>query len=178
MISKEVFFSLDQAQQRGQQFIDDSYVDNIDTKDLVDLGQSLQGVAAGRITFLTVPDHRIHGRMAATSICARRTPGRSSTRSSTTTRCPRRSNADNTPVPGTPESMTNQTSESPTSEAPAPEGTAPADELVDAVTTDPAAVTVQVSNSTGQDGLGATAATELQAHGFNVTTPDDYPRVR
>jgi hypothetical protein len=35
-------------------------------------------------------------------------------------------------------------------------------------------VTVQVSNSTGQDGLGATAATELQQHGFNVETPDTY----
>ena len=43
------------------------------------------------------------------------------------------------------------------------------------VTTDPTAVTVQVSNSTGQDGLGAVAASELQQHGFNVTTPDDYP---
>ena len=36
-------------------FIDDSYVDNIQTKDLVDLGQSMQGVSAGRITFVTVP---------------------------------------------------------------------------------------------------------------------------
>ena len=36
-------------------------------------------------------------------------------------------------------------------------------------------MTVQVSNSTGQDGLGATAASELQQHGFNVATPDDYP---
>ena len=34
---------------------------------------------------------------------------------------------------------------------------------------------MQVSNSTGEDGLGATAASELQNHGFNVTTPDDYP---
>ena len=34
---------------------------------------------------------------------------------------------------------------------------------------------MQVSNSTGEDGLGATAASELQQHGFNVTTPDDYP---
>jgi len=34
---------------------------------------------------------------------------------------------------------------------------------------------VRVSNSTGEDGLAATAATELQSHGFNVTNPDDYP---
>ena len=51
----------------------------------------------------------------------------------------------------------------------------PSDEIVDAVTTDPENVTVQVSNSTATTGLGATAAAALQAHGFNVTTPDDYP---
>ena len=34
---------------------------------------------------------------------------------------------------------------------------------------------MQVSNSTGEDGLAATAASELQQHGFNVTDPDDYP---
>ncbi|CQD23911.1 cell envelope-related transcriptional attenuator [Mycolicibacterium conceptionense] len=47
--------------------------------------------------------------------------------------------------------------------------------MVNAVTTDPQQVTVQVSNSTGQSGLASTAATELQEHGFNVNTPDDYP---
>jgi len=46
---------------------------------------------------------------------------------------------------------------------------------VDAVTTNPQDVTVRVSNSTGENGLAATAATELQSHGFNVTSPDDYP---
>jgi hypothetical protein len=47
--------------------------------------------------------------------------------------------------------------------------------LVNAVTTNPQDITVRVSNSTGEDGLAATAASELQQHGFNVTTPDDYP---
>ena len=55
LISKEVFFSLSKLNNVVNMFIDDSYVDNIKTKDLVDLGQSLQGVAAGRITFVTVP---------------------------------------------------------------------------------------------------------------------------
>jgi hypothetical protein len=49
--------------------------------------------------------------------------------------------------------------------------------MVEAVTTDPQDVTVRVSNSTGADGLAATAATELQQHGFNVDTPDDYPEI-
>ena len=46
---------------------------------------------------------------------------------------------------------------------------------MNAVTTNPQDITVRVSNSTGEDGLAATAATELQSHGFNVTNPDDYP---
>ena len=47
--------------------------------------------------------------------------------------------------------------------------------MVDAVTTDPEEVTVQVSNSTAESGLAATAASELQQHGFIVASPDDYP---
>jgi len=81
-------------------------------------------------------------------------------------------------VPGTPESTVtaapqsaNQAPDPATSAAPAPQ----AGELVDAVTTNPRDVTVRVSNSTGENGLAATAATELQSHGFNVTSPDDYP---
>jgi hypothetical protein len=31
-----------------------------------------------------------------------------------------------------------------------------------------------VSNSTGRDGLGSTAATALRQHGFHVLAPDDY----
>ena len=50
LISKEVFFSLSKLNNVVNMFIDDSYVDNIKTKDLVDLGQSIQGVARG-------PDH-------------------------------------------------------------------------------------------------------------------------
>ncbi len=76
---------------------------------------------------------------------------------------PEEKNADNTPVPGTPESTTPSHDASPTAE------------LVSTVTTNPQDITVQVSNSTGQDGLGASAAAALQNHGFNVTTPDDYP---
>ena len=174
LISKEVFFSLSKLNNVVNQFISDSYVDNIDTKDLVALGQSLQNVAAGRITFLTVPttgymdewgnEHlREEDNRAIFDAIINDDP------------LPEEKNADNTPVPGTPESMTNETTESPTSETPTPELAADPGEMVDAVTTDPTSVTVQVSNSTGQDGLGSTAATELQQHGFNVTTPDDYP---
>jgi hypothetical protein len=66
-------------------------------------------------------------------------------------------------VPATPEATT----------ATAPPAD-PSGELVNAVTTDPSGVTVRVSNSTGEDGLAATASSELGQHGFNVVEPDDY----
>jgi len=56
-------------------------------------------------------------------------------------------------------------------QAPPPDG----GDLLNAVATEPRDVTVHVSNSTGQTGLGATAADALQQHGFNVLSPDDYP---
>jgi LCP family protein required for cell wall assembly len=179
MISKEVFFSLNKLNDVVNQFIDDSFVDNINTKDLVQLGQSVQGIAAGRITFITVPttgymdewgnEHlREDDTRAIFDAIINDDP------------LPEEKNADNTPVPGAPESLKNNasaqtTSEAPTAETPTPAAAPDAGEVVDAVTTDPTSVTVQVSNSTGQDGLGATAATELQQHGFNVESPDTYP---
>ncbi|BBY75392.1 transcriptional regulator [Mycolicibacterium parafortuitum] len=164
LISKETFFSLSKLNNVVNLFINDSYVDNVNTKDLVDLGQSVQGVNAGRITFVTVPTvgyadewgneiPRLDDMRALFSAIINDDP------------LPEERNADNTPVPGTPESLANAT----TGES------GPSDEIVDAVTTDPENVTVQVSNSTATTGLGATAAAALQAHGFNVTTPDDYP---
>ncbi len=160
LISKDTFFSLSKLNNVVNMFIQDSYVDNIKTKDLVDLGQSIQGVNAGRISFITVP-----------------TTGQTDSDGNEPPRTddvhalfdaiinddplPEERNADNTPVPQTPEAPS----------APAP-GTA---EVVDAVATDPSLVTVRVSNSTGENGLAADAASALQQHGFNVDAPDDYP---
>ncbi|MCV7129009.1 LCP family glycopolymer transferase [Mycolicibacterium vanbaalenii] len=167
LISKETFFSLSKLNNVVNMFIGDSYVDNVDTKDLVDLGQSVQGVNAGRITFVTVPTvgyadewgneiPRTEDMQALFDAIINDDP------------LPEERNADNTPVPGTPESLTNP--------APAqPDQGQSGGEIVDAITTDPQSVTVQVSNSTGSTGLGSTTADALQAYGFNVTTPDDYP---
>ncbi len=160
MISKEVFFSLRKLNNVVNMFIDDSYVDNIKTKDLVELGQSIQGVSAGRITFLTVPTTgqtdsngneppRVDDMRAMFDAIINDDP------------LPGEKNPDNTPVPQTPTS---------TKTPPAPGG----GETIDAVTTDPADVTVRVSNSTGENGLAASTASALQQYGFNITTPDDY----
>ncbi|MCT7657656.1 LCP family protein [Mycobacterium deserti] len=178
LISKEVFFSLSKLNNVVNMFIGDSYVDNINTKELVTLGQSLQNIAAGRITFLTVPTTGYMDEW-----------GNEQLREDDTRAIfdaiinddplPEEKNADNSPVPGAPElpepSETTLT-QTPETETETPTQDAePSSELVDAVTTNPQDITVQVSNSTGEDGLASTAATELQAHGFNVTTPDDYP---
>lgn len=178
LISRDTFFSLNKLNNVVNMFISDSFVDNIRTKDLVDLGQSVQGVNAGRITFVTVPTvgyadeygnevPRLEDMRALFDAIINDDP------------LPGEKNPDNTPVPGTPESSTVQAaapSETPQSTAPAPApDTTDSGEMVNAVTTEPQQVTVQVSNSTGQSGLASTAATELQEHGFNVNTPDDYP---
>ena len=176
MISNEVFFSLSKLNNVVNMFIDDSYVDNIKTKDLVDLGQSIQGVNAGRITFVTVPT------VGYADEYGNETPRTEDMRTLfdaiiNDDPLPEEKNPDNTPVPGTPESTTSATpdaDQTTTSAAPAPPSSGDA-ELVDAVTANPADITVRVSNSTGEDGLASNAASELQSHGFNVTTPDDYP---
>ncbi|CAN3130836.1 LCP family protein [Mycobacterium sp. smrl_JER01] len=164
LISKETFFSLSKLNNVVNMFIGDSYVDNVDTKDLVDLGQSVQGVTAGRITFVTVPTvgyadewgneiPRTEDMRALFDAIINDDP------------LPEEHNADNSPVPGSPEALASADAAQ----------DQPGDEIVDAIATDPESVTVQVSNSTARTGLGATAAGALQAHGFNVTTPDDYP---
>jgi LCP family protein required for cell wall assembly len=168
LISKEVFFSLSKLNNVVNMFIEDSYVDNIKTKDLVDLGQSIQGVNAGRITFVTVPT------VGYADEYGNETPRTEDMRALfdaiiNDDPLPQEKNPDNTPVPGTAESTTSATPDA------APPPTPGNAELVNAVTTNPQDITVRVSNSTGQDGLAATAASEMQSHGFNVTTPDDYP---
>jgi LCP family protein required for cell wall assembly len=175
LISKNTFFSLSKLNNVVNMFISDSYVDNIKTKDLVDLGQSVQGVNAGRISFVTVPT------VGYADESGNETPRTDDMRALfdaiiNDDPLPGEKNADNTPVPG---STPSSTSAAGPSQAPQPATTTPAPpgpaEMVNAVTTDPQDVTVRVSNSTGADGLAATAAQELQQHGFNVSTPDDYP---
>ncbi|MHA3019333.1 LCP family protein [Mycobacterium sp. BMJ-28] len=160
LISKDTFFSLSKLNNVVNMFIQDSYVDNIKTKDLVDLGQSIQGVNAGRISFITVPTT---GETDADGNEPPRTDDVHALFDAIINDdpLPEERNADNTPVPPTPA---------------APSAPSPATgEVVDAVATDPSLVTVRVSNSTGENGLAADAATALQQHGFNVDTPDDYP---
>jgi LCP family protein required for cell wall assembly len=177
MISTDTLFSLNKLNNVVNMFIDDTYVDNVRTKDLVDLGQSLQGVAAGRITFVTVPTTGI------TDADGNEEPRTEDIRALFD------AVINDDPLPGendknTTSHVTNANKSVPaTAAAATPTSTAPesADsaqpmvtELVNAITTEPQDVTVRVSNSTAASGMANTASAELAQHGFNVLDPDDY----
>ncbi|WP_099025463.1 LCP family glycopolymer transferase, partial [Mycolicibacterium palauense] len=179
LISKDTFFSLSKLNNVVNLFINDSYVDNITTKDLVNLGQSIQGVSAGRISFVTVPTAGI------TDENGDEVPNRDGIRALFS------AIINDDPLPG--ENDKNETklppgATTPTSDPTSDEESASTEdttaqsesstattELVNAVTTEPEDISVHVSNSTGTTGLGASASTGLEAHGFVVDTPDDYP---
>jgi LCP family protein required for cell wall assembly len=178
LISKDTFFSLSKLNNVVNMFINDSYVDNIQTKDLVDLGQSIQGVSAGRVTFVTLPTTGItdeDGNEVPNDDAIRALfdaiinddplPGENDQNETTT------------PVTDTSDEPTETTSTTRDATAEATQSTAPTVEEVNAVTAEPHDVTVHVSNSTGETGLGSTASTELQEHGFNVDAPDDYSEI-
>ena len=55
LISEDTLTDLGKLNNVVNMFISNTYVDNVKTKDLVQLGQSLQGMAAGHFTFVTVP---------------------------------------------------------------------------------------------------------------------------
>jgi LCP family protein required for cell wall assembly len=165
LISQDTFFSLNKLNNVVNTFINNSYVDNVKTKDLVQLGQSVQGLSAGHVSFVTVPT-------GVTDENGDEPPRTSDMRALFD------AIINDDPLPG--ENDLNATSspptKSPTSKATQTSPSAqPHPEQVQAVTTAPQDVTVQVSNSTPKSGLATTASTQLKHHGFKVTSPDDYP---
>ena len=165
MISKETFFSLDKLNNVVNLFIGNSYVDNVKTKDLVQLGQSVQGMTAGHVSFVTVPT-------GITDENGDEPPRTSDMRALFD------SIINDDPLPG--ENDLNATSSPPTKSlsSNAPQTSRPADphpEHVQAVTAAPKDVTVQVSNATAKSGLASTASNQLKRQGFKVKSPDDYP---
>jgi LCP family protein required for cell wall assembly len=167
LISKETFFSLSKLNKVVNTFIGDSYVDNVKTKDLVELGRSVQGMSAGHVTFVTVPT-------GETDQNGDEPPRTADMRALFD------AIINDDPLPG--ENDLNATSspstKSTTATAKAPQASPPSathPEHVQAVTTAPQDITVQVSNSTSKSGLAATASNALKRHGFKVMTPEDYP---
>ena len=165
LISNDTFSSLSKLNNVVNMFIGNSYVDNVKTKDLVQLGQSVQGMSACHVSFVTVPT-------GITDENGDEPPRTSDMRALFD------AIINDDPLPG--ENDLNATASPPTTSptsktpqtSPSPD---PNPEQLQAVTTAPQNITVQVSNSTAKSGLAATASNQLKRHGFKVKAPDDYP---
>jgi len=172
LISQDTFFSLNKLNNVVNTFIKNSYVDNVKTKDLVQLGQSVQGLSAGHVSFVTVPT-------GITDENGDEPPRTSDMRALfdaiiNDDPLPGENDLNATSSPPT-KSLTSkapQTHSSPAKPGPSAE---PHPQQVQALTTAPQNVTVQVSNSTAKSGLATTASTQLKRRGFRVKSPDDYP---
>ncbi|WP_055403497.1 MULTISPECIES: LCP family protein [unclassified Mycobacterium] len=171
LISEDTLLDLNKLNSVVNMFISDTIVDNVQSKDLIQLGQSLQGMAAGHVTFVTVPTGvtdqngdeppRMADMRALFDAIINDDP------------LPEE-NDQNAKNLGTSDEKSGQTKAPATKKAPAP--TAPPEPRQEQVTTTtPGDVTVRVSNATTQSGLAATATSQLKRSGFNVMTPDDYP---
>jgi LCP family protein required for cell wall assembly len=170
LISEDTLLDLNKLNNVVNMVIGDTYVDNVKTKDLVQLGQSLQGMAAGHMTFVTVPT-------GVTDQNGDEPPRMADTRALFD------AIINDDPLPeendqnaqnfGT--SPTSGTTTAPTTKKTPPPSAAPEAQLQQVTTTSPQDVTVRVSNATARTGLAATATSQLKRDGFNVMTPDDYP---
>jgi LCP family protein required for cell wall assembly len=168
LISEDTLLDLSKLNNVVNMVINDTYVDNVKTKDLVQLGQSLQGMAAGHMTFVTVPTGvtdqngdeppRMADMRALFDAIINDDPLPEENDQNAL-------NLRNSPTPGPTKAPT--TKKTPT---PAPEA-----QRQQVTTASPQDVTVRVSNATTQSGLAATATSQLKRNGFNVMTPDDYP---
>jgi LCP family protein required for cell wall assembly len=162
LISKNTFFSPSKLNKVVNTFINNSYVDNVKTKDLVELGRSVQGLAAGHVTFVTVPT-------GPTDKNGNEPPRSADLRALFDAII----NDDPLPQENDLNATSNPSTKS-TAKSPQPSPSTTHPQHVRAVTTAPQNITVQVLNSTGKSGLAATTGNELKRHGFKVMKPDDY----
>ena len=160
-------------------FIGDTYVDNVKTRDLVQLGQSLQGMAAGHMTFVTVPTGitdqngdeppRMDDMRALFDAIINDDP------------LPEENDKNAEPLGGTDTKSGTKSggnsgaSRAPTTRKTPPPAAAPEARHEQVTTTSPGDVTVRVSNATTRSGLATSATSQLERNGFHVMTPDDYP---
>ncbi len=192
MISSETLFDLERLDEVVNTFIDDSYVDHVQTRDLIRLGQSLQGINAGRITFVTLPttgvadgdgnevprtedvrrlfdaiieDEPLPGENDLNETISPHTETKKTSTSSSETST---SSTDSTTTSTTDTTSTTSTTSTSTSTEPATTTT----EEVKAVAADPRDVTVEVANGTERTGLATSAAKEFELYGFTVREPN------
>jgi LCP family protein required for cell wall assembly len=196
MISSATLVDLDRLDEVVNTFIDDSYVDNVQTRDLVRLGQSLQGINAGRITFATLPttgyadpegnevprteDVR---RLFNAIIDDQSLPGENDlnetisppTSTPTTSGSATDSASSSTASSSTASSSTASSSAaagSSSTTSTAGELTATTTTKVKAVAAEPRDVTVEVANGTERKGLATATTKEFELYGFTARKPN------
>ncbi|MGW0179843.1 LCP family protein [Nocardia sp. NPDC003345] len=129
-------------------FRDATFVDNVESNDLLTLGKSLQDLESGAVTFLTVPT-------AGTNSYGNEIPRTSDIQAIF------RAIRDDQPLPG-----------EKTAPAPPPTSEAPVPPTLTAV--DPSTLSLLVSNGSGIAGLARTTASQLANVGFNIYNADNY----
>jgi LCP family protein required for cell wall assembly len=170
VISEETLLDLNKLNDVVNTFIGLTTVDNVKTKDLVQLGQSLQGMAAGHMTFVTVPT-------GVTDQNGNEPPRMADMRALfdaiiNDDPLPEENDQNAQNLGTTP---TSGATKAPTTKKTPPPAATPEAQHQQVTTTSPQDVTVRVSNATTQTGLAATATSQLKRNGFNVMSPDDYP---
>ena len=174
LISTETLFDLGRLNDVVNMFIDDSYVDNVKTRDLVQLGQSLQGMNAGRITFVTLPTTGV------ADYEGNEVPRTEDIRALFDAviddkALPGENDRNETLSPLTAATMTSETAAAEATETVDPVASAQTTtENIKAVAADPRDVKVQVANATELSGLAETATGEFELYGFDVLEPDYY----
>ncbi|MGB3304059.1 MAG: LCP family protein [Gordonia sp. (in: high G+C Gram-positive bacteria)] len=147
-LSSDVLSNPSKLNKIVQTFIKNSYVDNVDTDSLIQLAESMQGMEAGRVTFLTVPT-------AGTT-----TDGENN-------EIPRMEDIDaifnaiidDKPLPGEKKSKPESTTKAPSPQAPVKK---------ELTAQDTSNVSVRVLNGTDQSGLATNVMEELLRQGVNV----------
>jgi LCP family protein required for cell wall assembly len=168
LISEDTLLDLNKLNNVVNLIISNTQVDNVKTKDLVQLGQSLQGMAAGHMTFVTLPT-------GITDQNGDEPPRMADVRALFD------AIINDDPLPEENDQNAQNLGSSPTTgptkapttkKTPTPPASPEAQQVT---TTSPDDVTVRVSNATTQSGLATTATGQLKRNGFNVMAPDDYP---
>ncbi len=166
LISEDTLLNPNKLNNVVNMFIGNSYVDNVRTENLVELGQSLQHMAAGHVTFVTVPT----GVTDQNGDEPPRTGDMKALFSAI---------INDDPLPGendaNAQNLGSVTTTPPSTKKPPPTNLAPESHPEQVTTTAPQDVTVQVYNGTAQSGLASAATNQLKRNGFNVMSPNDYP---
>lgn len=150
-LSSKVLFDLGTLNGFVNEFKKATWVDSVQTDDLLTLGRSLQKMDAGAVTFLTIPT-------AGTTSYGNEIPRESDIKAIFS------AIRNDQPLPG---EKTAPEVGSPTSQAPAPP-------KLHAV--DPSTLSLRVSNASDTTGLAGAAATKLGNQGFGIYSTGNYSK--